>query len=101
MTWIQERYYDLRTYLRNLFKSATEEWLESELLAVDEALGFTTNSTRRHGDRIARIEDLQRSLRDEKKWSQDMARMAEECGDKIGKLNDEIARLKQIQGARR
>ena len=196
MTWIQEHYYDLRTYLRNLFKSSTEEWLEAELMAVDEALGFTPNSTRRHGDRIVRIESLSRynqalyeqieqmkereaelkaswaedankyqeelktwkegyelkhllaqslktahdglkaerdklqeelktwkaayahehqlaedlykqvsecqterdtlklELRDERKWSQDLARMADERGDKIGKLNDEIETLK-------
>ena len=101
MTWIQEYYYNLQMYLRNLFKSATEEWLEAELMAVDEALGFKSDSTRRHGDRISRIEDLQRSLQDEKKWSLDMARMADARGDLIGKLNNEIALLKQIQGARR
>lgn len=189
MTWIlyfyRECYYDLRTYFRNLFKSSTEKWLEAELIAVDEALGFTAGSTRRHGDRISRIESLSQvnlslrsamkdlmswyreegtklvrehlaldeqleqmkerdklkaswaedakkyaedlktwkdayahehrlaedlykqasecqierdklklELQDERKWSQEMARMADERGDKIGKLNDEIETLK-------
>lgn len=185
MTWIQERYYDLRTYLRNLFKSSTEEWLEAELMAVDEALGFTPNSTRFPGDRIAKIgnmneantrlfgmwekvqnkveslsqdnlslrralnelvsefqeegkkyaaenraldeqieqmkereaelkaawaddakmyqeerDKLKRELKDEKKWSQDMAELAEQHGDKIGKLQAEIVNLKASKGAR-
>lgn len=101
MTWIQEHYYDLRTYLRNLFKSSTEEWLEAELMAVDEALGFTAGSTRQHGDRIARIDKLKLELQAERKWSKDLSEMADALGDKIGKLSDEITRLKEIQGARR